>query len=112
MKQENLHEFKYLYPGVQRTDDLLTTLQCSNTRTPFSPNYTKSYQPLHDRYFKSKVSAKNQLAAIFAAKVQDMTNVPKHVKVRRNPVEKAKLDYLEQEMSNSPRLREVFNETA
>ena len=34
-------------------------------------------------------------------------SVPKHVRVRRNEVEKGKLDYLEDELKQSPRLKHV-----
>lgn len=44
------------------------------------------------------------------AKILDLANTSKHERVRRNKVEKAKLDALDRELQNSPRLREVETE--
>jgi hypothetical protein len=65
------------------------------------------YQTIDNRYYKPKISARNRIGAIFTAKVLDSISVPKHIRVRRNEVEKGKLDYLEEELKQSPRLKNV-----
>lgn len=69
------------------------------------------YKPLHERYYVPKISAKNRIGAIFATKVLDLIKVTKHERVRRNPKEKAKLDYLVEELRTSPRLKAIETET-
>jgi len=50
------------------------------------------------------------MGAMLQAKVSDLATVSKHVRVRRNKVERAKLDYLDAELGASPRLVDVETE--
>jgi len=50
---------------------------------------------------------KNKMAEIFRQRILDAYNVPKHIKVRKNPKERAKLEYIDKELRNSPRLKDV-----
>jgi NAD-dependent DNA ligase len=69
------------------------------------------YKTLDDRYYVPKVSAKNKIGEMFARKVLEAIKVTKHERVRRNPKEKAKLDYLDSELRTSPRLKDIPMET-
>lgn len=69
------------------------------------------YTPQDNRYYVPKVSAKNKLALILSSRVNDIKGTKKHDRVRRDPAERHKLDCLEEELSQSPRLRSVDNET-
>ena len=105
-------KFKYMHPGCQRTSDVLNSLQFRNTKTFDTKGALKDmYTPLDNRYYKPKVSAKNRLALILSSKVSDLSATRKHDRVRRDPAERQKLEYLEHELSQSPRLRTVDNET-
>jgi hypothetical protein len=66
---------------------------------------------LDDRYFKPKISAKNKIGELFARKVTQALMTSKHDRVRQNPKERAKLEYLDAELQNSPRLKEIEPDT-
>ena len=69
------------------------------------------YKTIEERYYNPKISVKNKIGALFALKVQDLSTVKKHIRVRRNLKEKAKLDRIEKDLIRSPRLIEVEGET-
>ena len=70
------------------------------------------YKTNYDRYYFPKKSTKSKLAAFLQAQVQDLATVSKHVRIRRNKVEKAKLDGMEKDLKQSPALRAVETEEA
>jgi len=107
-----LREYRQLHPAVQRTEDLLEKFSLKEPfRFPNRAEAAQMYKTIDDRYYNPKISAKNRLGAIFAAKVIDSVTVKKHIRIRRNPKEKQKLDYLESELKQSPRLREVESDS-
>jgi hypothetical protein len=107
-----LREYKLLHPAVQRTEDLLDKFS-NNDSKQFEnrKDVQEMYKSIHERYYKPKISAKNMIGAIFARKVLDLIKVTKHERVRRNPKERAKLDYLVEELRQSPRLKAIETET-
>lgn len=95
---------------MQRTEDLLDkfrAMEQSRNSQQACKDVKGMYKTIDDRYYVPRISAKNKIGAVFTAKVLDAINVPKHVRVRRNAKEKGKLDYIADEMKNSPRLRQV-----
>ena len=66
---------------------------------------------MDDRYFKPKISAKNKIGELFARKVTQALMTSKHDRVRQNPRERAKLEYLDAELLNSPRLKDIEPDT-
>jgi hypothetical protein len=50
------------------------------------------------------LSAKNKLAAVMAAQIKDRILVKKHLRIRRDPVEKEKLDMIERDLAPSKNL--------
>lgn len=112
MNVQKLREFKSMYPGVQRTEDVLDKYSFTDCREfRNKKDLADLHKTLDDRYYKPKISAKNRIGEIFARKVLDAIKVSKHERVRRNPQEKAKLDYLDSELKTSPRLKDVEQET-
>lgn len=99
-------EYKLLHPAVQRTEDLLDKFAVNELKDfAKKKDVAQMYKTIDERYYIPKISAKNRIGAIFTAKVLDSLNVSKHERVRRDKKEKAKLDYLDSELQQSPRLK-------
>ena len=112
MNEKSLREYRLLHPAVQRTEDLLDKFSLKdNTKFDNRKELQQMYKTIDERYYKPKVSAKNMIGEIFARKVLEQMSISKHERVRRNPKEKAKIDYVDSELRTSPRLKEVEMET-
>ena len=84
---------------MQRTEDLLDKFSLKDAKNWHNKAETPMmYQTIDNRYYKPKISAKNRIGAIFTAKVLDSINTKKHIRVRRNSIERNKLEYLESEL--------------
>lgn len=100
-----------MHPAVQRTEDLLEKFSVNQLKKFNNKQDVENmYKTMYDRYYNPKVSTKNKLAVFLQARVEDLANVSKHERVRRNKAEKEKLDYLDEEFKQSPRLKAVETE--
>jgi hypothetical protein len=90
-----------MYKGIRHTEDILYRFQNNETRVADKSRRDKiseTYKTIDDRFYNPKISTSTKMGQSLKAKIMDLANTKKHDRVRRNKVEKAKLDALEKEL--------------
>jgi hypothetical protein len=111
MASARSREFKMMHSAVQRTDDVLVSLQPGELRNfKYQESLKDMYYTLENRFYRQNVTTKSNISDSFLQKIQSymMSN---HEKVRKNPKEKKKLDDMEEALRKSPELRAVIPDT-
>jgi len=98
-------EFKFLSNGVLRTEDILSKYQFEETRNFATKEKVKRLANLEPRFYK--ISQANRLGEVLKALVDHKRSLPRHLQVRDDKIELAKLNRLEKDLSGSVKLLEI-----
>lgn len=90
-----------MYNAVVPLDVMLDKFDFSKNTEFKNKKEVAAFQILDKRYFKPELSAKNKISFIFAKKIKDQLFVKKHDRIRRDPVEKSKLDCIEKALATN-----------
>ena len=90
-----------MHKAVRHTEDILERFQNSETRIADKfrrEQIADTYKSINDRFYNPKISTSTKMGQSLKAKILDLANTSKHERVRRNKVEKAKLEALDREL--------------
>lgn len=94
-KRDNTCGYKQLYSSVMPLEVMLDKFQFSENRGLSKQKLVElQYNTVHQRYYKPEMSTKTKIAQIFSKKIRDQVLVKKHLRVRKDPIEKGKLDMI------------------